>query len=48
MRGERGCPWVLTVVLRTEANKAIDSFDKKVTEEAAKAKSTVGGWFGGK
>ncbi|KAK1070901.1 hypothetical protein LTR12_007127 [Friedmanniomyces endolithicus] len=33
---------------RTEANKAIDSFDKKVTEEAAKAKSTVGGWFGGK
>ncbi|KAK4908603.1 hypothetical protein LTR49_022506 [Elasticomyces elasticus] len=32
----------------TEANKAIDSFDKKVTEEAAKAKSTLGGWFGGK
>ncbi|KAK3640346.1 hypothetical protein LTR56_011944 [Elasticomyces elasticus] len=32
---------------RVEANKAIDSFDKKVTEEAAKAKSTLGGWFGG-
>ncbi|TKA76921.1 hypothetical protein B0A55_03103 [Friedmanniomyces simplex] len=33
---------------RAEANKAIDNFDKKVTEEAAKAKSTLGGWFGGK
>ncbi|KAK3115660.1 hypothetical protein LTR53_004761 [Teratosphaeriaceae sp. CCFEE 6253] len=31
---------------RAEANKAIDSFDKKVNEEAAKAKSTLGSWFG--
>lgn len=32
----------------TELNKAVDSFDKNVTEGAAKAKSGIGSWFGGK
>lgn len=32
----------------TEANKAIDQFDKSVTEGAAKAKSGISSWFGGK
>lgn len=31
-----------------ETNKAIDKFDAKVTEEAAKAKSGISSWFGGK
>ncbi|KAI5359329.1 hypothetical protein Slin15195_G069560 [Septoria linicola] len=31
-----------------EANKAIDQFDQKVTQEASKAKSGLSSWFGGK
>ena len=32
----------------TEANKAIDKFDKTVEDKAAQAKSGISGWFGGK
>lgn len=32
----------------TEVNKAIDQFDKSVTEGASKAKSGISSWFGGK
>lgn len=31
-----------------ETNKAIDKFDQSVTEGAAKAKSGISSWFGGK
>lgn len=31
-----------------ETNKAIDQFDKSVSEGAAKAKSGISSWFGGK
>lgn len=31
----------------TELNKAVDSFDKNVTEGASKAKSGISSWFGG-
>lgn len=31
-----------------ETNKAIDKFDQTVTEQAAKAKSGLTSWFGGK
>ncbi|RCI09274.1 hypothetical protein L249_1539 [Ophiocordyceps polyrhachis-furcata BCC 54312] len=34
--------------IRAEANKSIDKFDSKVEEGAAKAKSGVSSWFGGK
>ncbi|RDA85809.1 hypothetical protein CP532_5781 [Ophiocordyceps camponoti-leonardi (nom. inval.)] len=34
--------------IRAEANKTIDKFDTKVEEGAAKAKSGVSSWFGGK
>ncbi|RDA93563.1 hypothetical protein CP533_6148 [Ophiocordyceps camponoti-saundersi (nom. inval.)] len=34
--------------IRAEANKAVDKFDTKVEEGAAKAKSGVSSWFGGK
>ena len=33
---------------RSQMNKSIDAFDKKVEDTAAKAKSGVSGWFGGK
>ncbi|KAM0264435.1 hypothetical protein ACHAQJ_000626 [Trichoderma viride] len=32
---------------KSEALKAVDKFDKKVEDGAAKAKSGVSGWFGG-
>lgn len=32
----------------TEINKGIDKFDQKVTDGAAKAKSGIFSWFGGK
>lgn len=33
---------------KAEALKAVDKFDQKVEEGAAKAKSGISGWFGGK
>lgn len=33
---------------RTNVNKSIDTFDKKVEDAASKTKSGVSGWFGGK
>ncbi|KAL1899825.1 hypothetical protein Sste5346_002691 [Sporothrix stenoceras] len=33
---------------RTNVNKSIDAFDKKVEDAAAKTKSGVSSWFGGK
>ncbi|CAK7563133.1 MAG: hypothetical protein SEPTF4163_000992 [Sporothrix epigloea] len=33
---------------RSQVNKSVDAFDKKVEDTAAKAKSGVSGWFGGK
>lgn len=38
---------VVCVCYRDSANKAIDQFDKKVTEGAAQAKSGISSWFGG-
>lgn len=32
---------------KAEAIKAVDKFDKKVEDGAAKAKSGISGWFGG-
>ncbi|KAK5276225.1 hypothetical protein LTR40_011900, partial [Exophiala xenobiotica] len=32
----------------TQINSAIDKFDKTVEKEAAKAKSGISSWFGGK
>lgn len=32
---------------KAEALKAVDKFDQKVEEGAAKAKSGISGWFGG-
>ncbi|CAK7269052.1 hypothetical protein SEPCBS119000_003372 [Sporothrix epigloea] len=33
---------------RSQVNKSVDAFDKKVEDTAAKAKSGLSGWFGGK
>ncbi|KIH94210.1 hypothetical protein SPBR_06251 [Sporothrix brasiliensis 5110] len=33
---------------RSNVNKSIDAFDKKVEDAAAKTKNGVSGWFGGK
>ncbi|KAK2003221.1 calcofluor white hypersensitive protein [Colletotrichum falcatum] len=33
---------------KAEALKKVDAFDKKVEDEAAKAKSGISSWFGGK
>ena len=33
--------------VKKEALGAVETFDRKVTEEAGRAKSGVSGWFGG-